>query len=197
MIPITRTPEPTSLATNKTDWLDALAIAIYAYNTATTDPDIKAARKVLTKAESAYRNKQVKDALKVMQGGKCAYCESNITAITYGCIEHFRPKSKYPTLCFEWGNLFLACDQCNISPHKSDKFPIATQGGPYIDPATEDPSLFFKFVYDPSTEVAVVVAKNNNVRAKTMIDDLGLNRRRLARSKKRYRRQTGIYCYKG
>lgn len=49
-------------------------------------------------AESKYQHKQVKECLVKMFHGKCAYCESQIRHIDYGHIEHYRPKSRFPSL---------------------------------------------------------------------------------------------------
>ncbi|TAE68128.1 MAG: hypothetical protein EAZ85_14490 [Bacteroidetes bacterium] len=42
---------------------------------------------------------------------KCYLCED--TDITNIEIEHFKPKSNFPHLIFEWGNLFFSCGYCN------------------------------------------------------------------------------------
>lgn len=179
MIPITRANEPTSLVTNKATWLTELLQAITIHSQASTKEEKDTAKKDVTKKENKYRNKQIKTALTTMQYGKCAYCESNITSITYGCIEHFHPKSKFPNLCFDWDNFFLACDTCNSKAYKGTKFPSVAQGGPYINPAIEDPSLFFDFVYDPALKLASVVPQTGHTRATLMRDDFGLNRKDL------------------
>lgn len=74
---------------------------------------------------SVYSDKSVRKALQKMCHGKCAYCESKITAIYSGDIEHFRPKAGYINdneplnkpgyywLAAEWENLLLACPFCN------------------------------------------------------------------------------------
>lgn len=62
----------------------------------------------------AYTDKTVRKALKAMFHGKCAYCESQITAIYSGDIEHFRPKGGgYYWLAANWDNLLFACPFCN------------------------------------------------------------------------------------
>ena len=53
----------------------------------------------------------------------CSYCgiyplEKNNIRRT---IVHFKPKSKFPELAFEWTNLFMACDSCQAI--KKEKFP--------------------------------------------------------------------------
>ncbi|WP_108809012.1 hypothetical protein [Aquimarina spinulae] len=72
---------------------------------------------------SIYTHKTVRNKLKKMFHDKCAYCESKITAIYNGDIEHFRPKGKiqeaspskpgYFWLASEWENLLFACPFCN------------------------------------------------------------------------------------
>ena len=67
--------------------------------------------RALTKGD--YKHPDNKIALKNSTFGKCMYCESKITHIDYGDIEHIKPKSKYPTLKFTWSNLGFACTVCN------------------------------------------------------------------------------------
>lgn len=45
--------------------------------------------------------------------GHCFYCESRIGDTDYGHVEHYRPKSLFPNLCFEWSNLHWSCAKCN------------------------------------------------------------------------------------
>ena len=65
------------------------------------------------------------------------YCESKITHIDFGDVEHIKPKSpsKFPELEFEWENLGIACGKCNLAKH--DKYFVET---PFIDPYLEEPS---------------------------------------------------------
>lgn len=101
---------------------------------------------------SVYSGKSVRKTLIKMFRGKCAYCESKITAIYNGDIEHFRPKGKiqnanpsrpgYFWLASEWENLLFACPFCNqTNTHefrngnnieeavfgKLDQFPLETE----------------------------------------------------------------------
>lgn len=81
--------------------------------------------KRIKKSFSVYSNDEVRSQLMKMFHGKCAYCESPITAIYNGDIEHFRPKGGYNDvsgklvkpgyfwLASEWENLLLACPHCN------------------------------------------------------------------------------------
>jgi uncharacterized protein (TIGR02646 family) len=76
-----------------------------------------------------YKENAVRESLTEMFHSKCAYCESKITAIYNGDIEHFRPKGKiqeanppkpgYFWLASEWENLLFACPFCNqTNTHK-------------------------------------------------------------------------------
>ena len=56
--------------------------------------------------------------------GLCAYCEE----ICKGEVDHFRPKSRFPEMVYDWSNWLLACHDCNQA--KGGKWP--TEG--YVDP---------------------------------------------------------------
>lgn len=101
---------------------------------------------------SAYKDNDVRETLIEMFHSKCAYCESKITAIYNGDIEHFRPKGEiqnvtpskpgYFWLASDWENLLFACPFCNqTNTHKFrngndieeavlgklDQFPLLTE----------------------------------------------------------------------
>lgn len=83
-----------------------------------------------------YKNSENKQALVLASSGKCMYCESQVSHIYFGDVEHIRPKAagKYPHLEFEWSNLGYCCARCNNA--KKDQFDEAC---PLIDPYSEDP----------------------------------------------------------
>ena len=54
---------------------------------------------------------------------KCAYCEAPTAVVTYGDIEHYRPKSKYWWQAYSISNYLVSCAICN-QRFKKDKFPI-------------------------------------------------------------------------
>lgn len=83
-----------------------------------------------------YAADDVKEALIGMQYGKCAYCEARVIHISYGDVEHFRPKAAfqqgettplekpgYYWLAYDWLNLLLSCQICN-QRHKRNLFPL-------------------------------------------------------------------------
>jgi uncharacterized protein (TIGR02646 family) len=116
-------------------------------------------KKARKRAESKYRHSQIKQALIQMFGGKCAYCESRITHVDYGHIEHFQPKAGmngHPELTFEWSNLLLACGICNGPEFKGERFPSHREGGPLVNPCQDEPTDHFEFVFDIKTLLASV-----------------------------------------
>lgn len=70
-----------------------------------------------------YAPKEVKDALKIIFNNKCAYCECKIDMGAHYDLEHFRPKTLYYWLAYEWTNFLLSCQICNRYC-KNAKFPI-------------------------------------------------------------------------
>ena len=138
MIFVPRTAEPSALSKNGTKWRTGLLAAIKSANKAQ-----------IKKLKGKYAHKEVKSRLRQMFEDKCAYCESSIGVVSYGHIEHFRPKGRYPKLTFSWNNLLLSCDICNDQNHKGEKFPTRSSGGPLLDPTKDDPTDHLNFRYDP------------------------------------------------
>lgn len=71
-----------------------------------------------------YRPDDVKNALRALAGGNCAYCESKIGAVGAAEVEHYRPKGGvanlpahpgYWWLALAWENLLPTCRDCNKS----------------------------------------------------------------------------------
>ncbi|MCP3996793.1 MAG: hypothetical protein GY722_17290 [bacterium] len=87
------------------------------------------------------KQKYVKKALSEMSRGHCAYCQTYNAGGAWGDVEHFRPKSLFPSLAYDWSNYFYSCTICNNT--KSDRWPPA---GSYVRPDEGDPSV--RFVFD-------------------------------------------------
>jgi uncharacterized protein (TIGR02646 family) len=107
-----------------------------------------------------------KKALAEMSHQKCAYCESPINAERSAAVEHYKPKSLFPLLAYDWDNYFLGCGGCNGA--KSDKWPAG--GRAYVRPDEGDPSALFVFWEDGS--MAAVQPGGN---ADLTIIDLNMN----------------------
>jgi uncharacterized protein (TIGR02646 family) len=167
LIRVKRNPQPTVLTKNAARWL-ANFKSLLTNSTATLQQ--------IRNTQNKYRHRQIKDALVAMFHGKCAYCESKITVVTYGAIEHFFPKSQYPDLTFEWTNLLLSCDRCNDAGHKGTQFPLDDNGNPLlIDPTdgVTDPNKHLEFSWDAETGLASVYGRDR--RGKTVESVFDLN----------------------
>ncbi|HEX8456913.1 MAG TPA: hypothetical protein VF656_06435 [Pyrinomonadaceae bacterium] len=145
-----------------------------------------------------YGHKTVKEALIKSQHDKCFLCESKITHISHGDVEHFRPKAAYRQstrdtlhtgyywLAYEWSNLFLACPVCN-QVFKKNLFPLSNPTARatshrkslskekplFLDPSIDDPEQHISFREE------VPFPLNGSVRGKATITDLGLKRLKL------------------
>lgn len=144
---------------------------------------------------NVYAHKTVKDALRKAQHDKCCFCESKVTHISYGDVEHFRPKAGvrqktgdglerpgYYWLAYEWSNLFLSCQLCN-QRYKENLFPlkkpserarshddnVGTEKPMFINP-TEDVGKYISFREE------VIFAVDDDPRGKATIKALGLDR---------------------
>jgi hypothetical protein len=130
------------------------------------------------------------------QSGKCIFCESKFAAVSYGDVEHFRPKSGYVAtkgqplqkpgywwLAYDWTNYWASCQRCN-QEFKKNYFPVhdeakrakrptdslSAEKALLPDPAKEDPRAFIEF----RSEVAF--ARQGSPRGQAAIDVVGLNR---------------------
>jgi uncharacterized protein (TIGR02646 family) len=106
-----------------------------------------------------YGHKDVKTELKKIQNNKCFLCESRITHISHGDVEHFRPKAGccqnvedkisetgYYWLAYDWSNLFLACQICN-QRFKKNLFPLENKDNrakSHTDDLSQETPLFIK-----------------------------------------------------
>ena len=73
------------------------------------------------KYNSRYKGKDVKQRLKDLYRGKCAFCEQCIEQFH---VEHFRPKRIYYWLAYSWDNLLAVCPVCN--QNKGDHFEVSS-----------------------------------------------------------------------
>lgn len=91
----------------------------------------------------------IKETLTRETDGKCAYCEAKMLSVSYGDIEHIRPKKIFPHLVVEWKNLTLACSRCNQA--KGAKWdPDLPFVNPYEDAIPEHLSFLGPLVFGVS-----------------------------------------------
>jgi uncharacterized protein (TIGR02646 family) len=115
-----------------------------------------------------------KETIAGMSHRKCVYCEGPINARRAAHVEHFKPKTLFPSLVYEWTNYFLGCPGCNGA--KADKWP---RRGGYVRPDRANPGCHFVFFEDGSMKAAK--PKTASVR---MVEDFDLNRQWLADQRK-------------
>jgi len=145
-----------------------------------------------------YGHKKVKKELIETQHDKCCFCESKITHISYGDVEHFRPKGGfrqtpksplgkpgYYWLAYEWSNLFLSCQLCN-QRFKKNLFPLkkpSDRAKSHHDDIKSEKPMFISPADNPEQYIAfrqeIAYAIDDNPRGKATIEALGLNRDKL------------------
>lgn len=117
-----------------------------------------------------WRDGQIKTMISAMSAGHCAYCQCPVSADhpgkVPGQVEHFKPKSRFPSLAYDVKNYFLSCEACNLTKH--DKWPPCG----YVRPDRGAPAS--RFVFDEDGTVRP--ARPRDAQAKKTIEDLGLNR---------------------
>ena len=153
-----------------------------------------------------YGHDEVKESLIKIQDYKCCFCESKIGHISYGDVEHFRPKGGgvqndekinkpgYYWLSYQWSNLLLSCQICN-QRYKKNYFPllpystraishhddIKIEQPVFINPADEEAEALITF----NEEIPKAV--NDNERGNERIKKLGLDRELLNEKNRRIR----------
>ena len=138
----------------------------------------------------------VKDILLAAQFGKCAFCESSFRHVSFGDVEHFRPKGGFQQnkdsplvkpgywwLAYDWDNYWASCQSCN-QVFKKNLFPISPNGQRAREP---DDSLAHEqaLLLDPMTDPLdvhlefreeLLFSKNSSKRGEATIIVAGLNR---------------------
>lgn len=104
--------------------------------------------------------------------GICGYCEEEDTP---GTLDHFKPKSVFPDLVYEWSNWVFACKTCN--QRKADKWPAGGYINPCACPPPERPENFFYFdLYTGEILPKQGLSPELRSRAWQTINDIGLNK---------------------
>lgn len=148
-----------------------------------------------------YGHADVRQILKTAQLWKCCFCESKIEDVSYGEVEHFRPKAAwqqakgskltrpgYYWLAYSWDNLLWSCKMCN-GTHKKNLFPledpatrdcagrsVANEAPLLIDPSACDPREHIRFKLDKAVGITDA--------GRITINSLGLNREKLIESRR-------------
>ena len=128
------------------------------------------------KVKKRYNHPEIKAQIIKETHGKCAYCESKITHISPGDIEHILPKNKdaHPELYVTWSNLTFSCESCNRSGKRS----YNNDDEPLLNPYTDniDDEIF--------SAGPMIFSKGNSRKGRLSIDVLKLNRVELIERRK-------------
>lgn len=148
MIRLNLGPEPTVLTTERETRLPKAIKKWNSWKATNAKPDKDKFLATITGYRVAV------DALHLLQGGKCAYCERT-TGKAGNPIEHIRPKNgvehestaapgrdpeKYWWLAWDWHNLVFACATCNCQANKGNRFPLEA-GSPTVAEPTSPASF--------------------------------------------------------
>jgi uncharacterized protein (TIGR02646 family) len=118
--------------------------------------------------------REIRSSLEQMQGTRCAYCEGNV--YSSGHIEHFRRKRHYPNLCFDWGNLFLACGSKKHCGHYKDRRSAKTYSPEdLVKPDVDDPDDYFYFHSTGEVRVRSGISPEKETKAKETLRVFNLN----------------------
>lgn len=135
MIKINKCDPPKVLIDNQASWTKSLMDAINSYGGYDHIP--KSEKESLL---SHYRHKDIQAALFESSFGKCAFCECKPAICGHMEVEHFAPKSIYPTLTFDWDNLLPSCRRCNEAKSDTD-----TKVDSIIDPSKINPEILLTY----------------------------------------------------
>ena len=109
------------------------------------------------KTARVWDRKDLKAALLSISHNKCAFSEVRLNEEgKYMQVEHFYPKSKYPEMVMEWGNLLPCLNICN-----SRKRDLDPNRHPLVNPFFDNPKDFFYIengricVLDPRNKKAI------------------------------------------
>lgn len=161
MIKLNKPESPKILTDNSKSWTNDLMAFI---NKGEKAPDHVLGR---------YRHPEIKNVLKVASSEKCIYCESKVTQVYFGDVEHIKPKVKFPEHTYDWENLGFVCAVCNNN--KGDDYDEAL---PYVNPFVEEPT---DFLFALGTHI---FHKPGNKRGELTEKTLDLNRPELIERRK-------------
>jgi hypothetical protein len=163
MIKLERATKPQVLEGSQTIWQQSLNQAIQNYGGYDQIP-----KQEKEKLISHYRHDQIKEALFASSAEKCAFCEGKPAEAGNIEVEHFRPKSIYPELTFEWENFLPSCRKCNGSKLDHD-----TGLTPIVNPYDMDPETIFDYC-----DIRILPLDGNEIGENTIVV-CGLNSVRL------------------
>jgi hypothetical protein len=153
MIRLKRGEKPAILATKHEEWTREFTAHVGPLST-------------MPKAQRyRYRHPDIKAAVKSDTHGKCVYCESYVSHVHPGEIEHIAPVSARPALVVDWENLTYVCSECN------------REKGAYFEPTLP---LLNPFVDEPGEHLVfygtLVLHRSPSPRGEVTVQQLKLDR---------------------
>lgn len=158
-----KTP-PLILIQNKDQWTKELKSNITKYGQYKKIP-----LSVKNSMWTHYRHPDIKEKLFAASHQKCAFCEAKPAESGNIEVEHFKPKSLYPELAFEWNNFLPVCRKCNESKSDHD---IGKE--PIVNPSSDDPEKIFAYNF-----INIIPIDDENEIANRTIEICDLNSERL------------------
>jgi 5-methylcytosine-specific restriction endonuclease McrA len=131
MIKLSRGPKPSILERNAATWTAEFTAHVGPLSTMSATTRYR------------YRASEIKTAVKRDSHSKCIYCESCVSQVHPGEIEHILPASKRRDLVVDWDNLAFVCTECNRE--KSDYLEPEL---PLVNPYVDEPKEYLAF-YGP------------------------------------------------
>lgn len=147
------------------------------------------------KVTNTYKMSSLKNALINSQHGKCAFTEAKLHHISYGDVEHWRPKGAvrqsegapverpgYYWLAYDWNNLFIVSTLAN-QQFKKEIFPLRNPQhrarSHHDDLSREEPLLLHPTRDDPEEHIEfrgeVAFPRDDSERGIATIEVCGLN----------------------
>lgn len=158
------TTPPSILVQNKNEWTKELRDNIKRYGGYENIP-----QEIKNSMWIHYRHKDIKEKLFASSYQKCAFCEAKPAESGNIEVEHFKPKSLYPDLAFDWDNFLPVCRKCNGSKSAHD-----TGKEPIINPCYDDPETIFTYEF-----INIIPIDDKNEIADRTIEICDLNSERL------------------
>jgi hypothetical protein len=119
----------------------------------------------INEQKPVWKREDIYQTLLESSNEKCAYCGCVINIEdSYMEVEHFHPKSLYPSEVISWENLLPICKRCNSSKGNFD-----TKSNPFINPYDNDPKDHL------CLEAYRLYPKNSSIHGENTIAKLKLN----------------------
>jgi hypothetical protein len=143
--------------------------------------------------------RELKDYLRVLFRGKCAYCDARFDVVSWGDVEHYRPKKMvtdesgnqidhpgYYWLAYEASNLLPSCQPCNQAKGKKNQFParnpLIRTHGPLAALTAENALLFNPYEHDLEPHLKYVAGvRDKSFGTVAGIDEVGATSERVYR----------------